>query len=149
MTEPVEKPQEDKPVEKKTQKREFESTFNGLTEWHNHLIGKLGLMILCKNDKVKVNGYIHSIDKFLEETLNREFKSPDKQDDLVIMRKHVSVLRGHVTEDFPENVSMTGGRRKGKSKSKSKSKGKGKSKAKAKGKRKSKSKSKGKKAKAW
>lgn len=93
-------------------------TFHGIVDWHNHLIEKLGWMVVCQSDVIEVIAYKYNIDKFLSLTENKLFDNPDKQQDLRIMRDHIMILSDHVDVDFPEKVIMKGGKSKSNSKTK-------------------------------
>src|SRR5258708_5709204 len=78
-------------VKQEMKRDNHEVTFMSLSGWYKHLIEKLGWVILCRHDKVKVNAYTHSLDEFLKSTSNRQFDSKDKQKDLEIMRAHIEI----------------------------------------------------------
>ncbi len=108
-------------------KKEKELTFDAFLQWHKHLFEKLGWMILCRNDKLKITAYKTSIAKFIEAADNTLYVSPDKQTDLHIMRDHISILQKHVEKDFPsrnliESNNIKGGARGRNNRNKSKSK---------------------------
>ena len=89
----------------KLKKCKYESTFNGLSNWHKHMFEHLGWMVLAKSKKGmkdKISTYKKSLQR-LKEALECKIKNEvdiDNKNDLLILWNDVNVLIAHVKKDF-------------------------------------------------
>ena len=98
-------------------------TMHGLHEWTKAEFEKLGWMILAQNRGMtkKVELYKESLDHLVASISAKKSttKDADRIADLQVLLDNVSILREHVTKDFPVESSanqpsetMSGGKKK-------------------------------------
>jgi len=72
-------------------------TFHGLHEWHNHMLEKLGWMLLAKhhNNQLKIEAYMESLEKLLEciSDKHKHTSDTDRQDDLMILKHNLLCIK--------------------------------------------------------
>jgi hypothetical protein len=86
--------------------KQYQKTFDSLTNWYKKSFEKLGWMILAKSygDNYKVEYYVKNIQDLRNHIRNKiqKTKSQDRLNDLMIMDRNLGILIQHVMDDFPQ-----------------------------------------------
>lgn len=91
----------------------IKATFRGIHEWFVKSFEKFGWMLLCKNDKIKLDAYRHSIVMLINaiDEKRKNISSIDKKNDLDILFEKSNVLLNSV-DSMLMNPQQHGGERK-------------------------------------